>query len=65
MSDVQLRSDSRERQSSCQGLPWRVILRHTSIDRGPAIQGFDAVDPAIFTAAIHDSKAVFLSLGGA
>ena len=65
MSDVQLRSDSRERQSSCQGLPWRAILRHTGIDHGPAIQRFDVVDPEIFTAPIHDSEAVFISPSGA
>ena len=65
MSNVQLRSDSRECQSSCLGIPYGVILRYTDIDRGPEVQRFDAVDPALFTAAIHDSEEVFLSPGGA
>ena len=47
------------------GLPFGVILRHTEIDSRPAIQRFYAVDPAIFTAAIHDYEAIFLSPGGA
>ena len=41
------------------------MLRHTDIDRGPAIQRFDAVDLAIFTAPIHDNEAVFIFPCGA
>ena len=62
---VQLRSDPRERRSSCPGFPHGVILRCIDIDHGPAIQRFDVIDLAVFTSPLHNAEAVLLSPGGA
>ena len=61
MPYVHLRSDSMERGYACQRIPWGAILSHIGVDRGPAFQRFDVVDPTVFIATFHDAKAVLLS----
>ena len=62
---VQLRSDPRERRSSCLGFHMESYYDIPALTTDQRIYRFDAVDPIVFTSPIHDTEAVLLSPGGA